>query len=246
MIVIVLILLWVVISLFVNLGAYFLPTPLGVGKALWMHVLDGSLLANLSMTLGRVLSSVVIAAVVGIPVGVLAGTSRRVRHLVMPVVEFARGIPTSMLFPVFIVLVGFGESAKIAIALYGTIPVFIVSAFVGVVPRPEVLGRREYLMLHKDQISRANRAMCLLWEAVPSLVSGTKLALSLALVLVIVTEMFFVADAGAGWAAYQAYNAFAFDEMYAYVFVIGLVGLTANVCLDWAVRRIKIVTESGE
>lgn len=243
MIFIILILVWICFGIFVDLGSHFLPTPKGVVLALIKCIADGSLPWNLAITLARVLVCVFIAAGIGIPVGLGTAVSKNFRRFIMPVVEFARGIPTSMLFPVFIILVGFGEKAKLAIALYSTLPVFIIGAFVGATPRPESLGRREYLRLHRNEISVINYFLSILWEAIPSLLASTKVAISLALVLVIVTEMFFVADVGVGWAAYQAYNAFCLDEMYAYILAVGLIGLGINFVFDYTTKQVNIIVE---
>lgn len=245
MIFIFLIIVWICFSLFVDLGAVFLPTPIGVVKALVECIANGSLLWNLSITLTRVFVSVLIAAGVGVPMGFASAASKNLQRFFMPVVEFARGIPTSMLFPVFIVLIGFGEKAKLAIVLYSTIPVFIIGAFIGASPGPESLGRREYLQLHRKEISFFDYHFSVFWEAIPSLLASMKLAISLALVLVIVTEMFFVANSGVGWAAYHAYNAFSFDEMYAYIFVVGLAGLCINRAFDYFTKKTDMIVENN-
>lgn len=232
MILAILVAMWLVIALAVDLNAMFLPSPAGVAQEALAELQSGALVDNILSTLGRVAFAVGIGAAVGIPLGLLCSASKTMRATIIPVIDFLRSIPTTLLFPVFIIFLGIGEAARVAIAVYATLPIFAVSAFVGASSRGEVAGRREYLRIHAGSLGVLIKACARFWDALPSICAGSRVAISIALVLVVVTEMFFSASSGAGWGAYQAYLAFSIDRMYAYILIIGSIGYCFNVMLD--------------
>lgn len=226
------IVIWVVASLLTNLNAMFLPRPLGIGHALVEEMLSGQLPFHFSVSLVRVGLGIALAALIGIPLGLLMSQVRWLRDSLLPTIEFIRGIPTSMLFPLFIVFFGVGEASKVMIGLYLSVPILIVSTLVGAEPRRETQGRRDYIALHRDRIPPIHRLLAILWDASPSIAAGLKVALSLALVIVIVTEMFFVSDAGIGWVAFRAYQSFQIDRMYVYIVCVGTLSYLLNSLID--------------
>ena len=165
------------------------------------------------------------------------GRSQFLRRELGPLVEFIRGIPTSMLFPLFIVTFGLGEISKILIAVYLAAPIVVVSTMIGATPRQEFQGRDDYIRLHSHQISWLQKVYAIVWQSIPNVVAGLKVALSLGLVVIIVTEMFFVSSAGIGWAAFRAYEAFNINLMYVYIFVSGVLALVLNSIMDILIKK---------
>lgn len=233
-----LIIVWILVSLLFDLNASFLPTPQGMFREIASPEFLLASLKHIGITLIRTGASVMIGAGLGIPLGLLMAQFTWAKRLLLPPVDFLRSIPTSLLFPVFIVFVGVGELSKVSIALYATLPVFAISAFAGAKPRSETSGRYAYLRVHAMTISNWHVLVSRLWDAIPSLIGGIRLAVSIAIVLVIVTEMFFVSSSGVGWAAYQAYLNFDIEKMYFYIGVIGLIGYAFNTMMDRLTKRI--------
>lgn len=79
----------------------------------------------------------------------------------------------------------------------------------------------------------------LLLDVIPAAISILKVTASMVAVVVLVTEMFFVADYGLGRAVFQCYQDFQIARMYAYVFVTGVVGVLVNKAIDAIVRSIR-------
>ncbi|MBL1434523.1 ABC transporter permease [Candidatus Wolfebacteria bacterium] len=233
----ILLIVWGIAASFVNLHHVFLPEPLGVLQSLWSEIINGKLLDNFLMTFGRVFAGLLVGIGLGAPLGILIGISKRVRKQLLPLIEIFRSIPTSMLFPVFIVVFGIGEIAKLVIVASATFPIMVISTFTGMAERKENQDRRDYLELHKGVLSWKIKVLALIWNALPSIIGGLKVSISIALVLTIVTEMFFIASSGVGWAANQAYQAFNLDEMYMYIFAVGLIGLGINLVFDKLVGK---------
>ena len=223
---------WIVASYFFELNRLFLPESGSFFNELLGLVSSGDLLGHLSITFVRVITGVGLACVIGVPMGLLLGRNKLARKELTPTIEFLRGIPTSMLFPLFIVLFGLGELSKVLIAFYLAAPVIIINTMIGALPRQAGQGREDYIAIHSDKISLRQKVMSVLWEASPSIIGGVKIAISLGLVVIIVTEMFFVASSGIGWAAFRAYEAFDIDKMYIYIISAGAVGVILNTAFD--------------
>lgn len=224
--------IWLICSLFWELNRLYVPDLFGTLEALFAEAKTGSLFINIGATFTRVFFGLFVGAFTGTCLGFAMGFSKPVRAWFMPAVEFLRSIPTSMLFPVFIVTLGVGELSKFGIVAIATFPIMAVSVFIGTQPREDSKDRRDYLHIHANRLSRKIRIFSAFYDALPSVVSGFKLSISIALVLTIVTEMFFVASSGVGWAAYQAYQAFEIDMMYLYIVVVGTAGLMLNAAFD--------------
>ena len=234
-----LILLWITTSQLVDLNTVFLPDIVGVIKAYASEFNNGALLSNLGATFIRVFIGLFVGVAFGLCIGVWLGNSYKFRKFFMPAVDFLRGIPTSMLFPVFIVAFGIGELSKIIIVATATFPIMVVSTITGFVPRKEVQDRTDYINLHHETLPLTIILFAMIWNALPSIISGLKVSISIALVLTIVTEMFFVASSGVGWAAHQSYQSFELDKMYAYIILVGMIGLMINYLFDRVIKSLN-------
>lgn len=227
-----LVLVWLIFSLNTNLNHLYLPNIDGVFKVLYLEILSGELFNNFIVTFLRVLVGLFLGLLLGFPLGVLLGTHKKLHIEFMPLIDFIRGIPTSMLFPLFIILFGIGEVSKIVIVASVTFPIILVNTISGCLPRKGLEDRTNYLTLHKKRLPRFTIIKSIVWDALPSIVGGVKVAISIGLVLTIVTEMYFVASSGIGWAANQAYLDFNIDLMYLYIILVGLIGLGLNIFFD--------------
>nr|VFJ89660.1 MAG: sulfonate transport system permease protein [Candidatus Kentron sp. LFY] len=224
--------IWIGAGMATDLNRIFLPDAVGFFETLFHEIGSGRLLENILATFARVFSGLAIGLLIGFPLGILLGISGTARKEIMPLIEFFRGIPTSMLFPVFIVIFGIGELSKTVIIASTTFPIILINTVVGCMPRPETRDRRDYLSVHARHLPRSTRMLVTIWDALPPIIAGLKVAISISLVLTIVTEMFFVASSGVGWAAHQAYLGFDLELMYCYVIVVGMIGLGLNRLFD--------------
>lgn len=227
-----LVLIWGVASAILPLNTYFLPDILGVLRFLFDFEELSAITINLVDTLQRVIVGILFSSLLAIPAGFYLAFNTKLKNIIMPLIDFVRGIPTSMLFPVIIVFMGIGELSKLFIVVLATIPILLISALTGASKREENSDRRDYISIHYRNLSRSTIVMGIIWDALPNLISGTKISISISLVLVIVTEMFFVSNSGLGYAAHQAYLTLDLDEMYTYVIIVGVLGLAFNQILD--------------
>lgn len=97
----------------------FLPSPLKVLNDILSCAKDGSLWANMGWSIFRITMGFVIAVVIGVPLGILAGSFKRVDAVVTPICEFIRYMPVPAFVPLVMVWCGIGEGAKISIVFLG-------------------------------------------------------------------------------------------------------------------------------
>ncbi|MCA9699975.1 MAG: ABC transporter permease subunit [Myxococcales bacterium] len=181
---------------------------------------------DILVTLGRTL----LAFGIGYPLGLLGalvlaglGTARRSGEFVLDV---TRSIPITAMIPAFIAVFGIGESTKIASGALSAFFVSLVAIYSGI--RSAAKDSETLLMLYKPTL-RKKIMLVLLPRTVPAAVGAMRLAVSAALVLVVVTEMFVGASSGIGKEIYdQAWMASP-AKQYAAILTAGAVGYGLNV-----------------
>ena len=111
---------WSALSAFHQVPAVFLPSAVGVGKALWASFLSGELLSNIWTSTRRVMFGFLLGAGLAVPIGVALGNLIPVEALLLPVMEFLRYLPVPSLLPLCILWFGIGETEKVVVIFLGT------------------------------------------------------------------------------------------------------------------------------
>jgi ABC-type nitrate/sulfonate/bicarbonate transport system permease component len=119
------ILLWWLVPTLGLVQEAFLPTPLSTAKAFATLFTDGSFVRDGWASLRRVLLAVMIAAVVGIPLGVMMGAFGTVESLLKWIIFPFRTAPITAFIPVFMLFFGIEEEMKIWFLFFGTV-VYII------------------------------------------------------------------------------------------------------------------------
>lgn len=213
--------------------ATFLPPFSDVASAWWGLARDGSLAEHTWASLGRSLAGFGLAVAVAVPLGLLIGWYRRVADLLGPLLEVFRNTAALALLPVFVLLLGIGETSKVSIVLYAcTWPVLLntISAVRSVDPTLLRLARSMDLPAHR--IFRK----VILPASVPSVFTGVRLAGAVAILVLVAAEMV-GAKAGLGYLVNASQFNFAIPEMYAGIITISAIGVTFNQLLVALERR---------
>lgn len=202
-----------------------LPPP---GEALadtWKALRSGTLALDTWRTVERTALSFLIATAIGVPLGVALGAKEQVYRSVEFIVDFFRSTPASAMFPLFIVLFGPGESTKVAVAAFGAALVILFNAAYGVIN-----ARRTRVLAARIMGASGPRIMMdvLLWEALPQILVGMRAGVSLALVIVVVAEMFIGSTDGLGHRVINAQMLFESGLMYGTIFIAGALGYALN------------------
>jgi sulfonate transport system permease protein len=205
----------------------YLPAPSAVIQGAAELAATGELADTTLQTLEPVLLGWAISVAVGVPFGLALGTSPILRRWSLATIEVLRPMPAIALVPVALLLFGFSIKTELMVIIIPCLwPVLIntMGAMSGVHPRLADVGRTL-------QLSRA-AALCkvMLPAAMPGILVGVRLSQTLALVLAVLAEM--VGNpAGLGYAVVTQQQALRPDLMFAYVAVIGLLGLVLNALL---------------
>jgi len=223
-----LLILWAFITALKVVDPLFLPTPWAVAESLFTGFLSGQWLRDIIITTFRSLSGFALAAIVGVPLGLLIGRINWIARATQPTIDFFRSISATALFPLFLFFFGVGNQAKISIVVYACSLIILVNTAYGAfqvkksrILCAQVMGANHWNTFWKIVIP----------ESAPGIFAGLRIALSLSFVLIVVTEMFIGTTVGLGYQIINAQMVYRTADMYAGIVLIGIIGYTANRCL---------------
>src|SRR5919109_2848243 len=115
-----------------TLPAAITPSLVDIGQAVGGMVVSGALFGHIGYTLFRILAGLGLAALVGVPIGMLMGRFGPVERFVLPLVSVLSPIPSLAWVPLFILWFGLGNTASIALVLYAATFPLILNTWTGV------------------------------------------------------------------------------------------------------------------
>jgi len=220
----ILILLWELLPRYGILYAHYFPPFSAVMGALFEGFRSGEILKHTGISISRAFRGYFLAVVIGVGLGTLAGTIRWLSDLLEITVEFLRPMPSVALVPIAILLFGTSDNYNISIITFGcTWPIF-VNTFEGTksidtqwIDTARVYGTTRFDLLRKVVVP----------AALPYIVSGLRISLASAIIIVTVTEML-ASFKGLGCFIMETYNAYQIPQMYSGIITIGIVGYGLN------------------
>lgn len=227
--------LWQITTMFQWINPLFLPTPLETANTLYLQLItNGELWPDVFATLYRTVIAFVLAAIAGIGIGLVLGYSKLVHSSMGTAVDFARSIPATALFPLFLLFFGIGDEAKIAVGVWAASLIIMVNTAYGVRHANKVrqMVARAYKLPQLETFKKL-----ILPEAAPHIAAGLRIALSLTLIVVIVTEMFIGTNVGLGHRIIDAQLVYRVPEMYAAIIMAGILGYALNHVFQIAERK---------
>ncbi|WP_026925742.1 ABC transporter permease [Granulicoccus phenolivorans] len=228
----ILVFLWWALTL--NSDSFWVPRPAQMVST-FTEVWIGPRFANdVVPSLLRLLVGLATATVLGIGLGFVIGSSRTLRRLTEPVLELFRAIPPPILVPILMLLVGVNDSMKVLVIVSGCIWPILLNTIEGVRSMDEVLGdtARVYGI---QGLSRT--IMLTLPAASPYFVTGIRQALSIGLILMVISEMF-ASSSGLGFTIVAFQRSFAVPEMWSGIILLGLIGVLLAAIFAVAEKRI--------
>jgi NitT/TauT family transport system permease protein len=231
----VLFIVWDIAVRFGFIKAILLPSPSATLVALVTGFAGGTLLLDFGVTFLRTLQAFTVAAVVGVPLGVLLGSNEKAYRSVEFLIDFFRSTPSSALIPLFLLIFGVSDINKVAIAAFGAFLIVIFNSAYGVIN-----ARKQRVMAAR--VMGASRWQIfkdvLIWESLQPTFVGLRSAVSMALVIVIVAEMFIGSESGLGHRIIDAQQVLNVKSMYAAILSAGALGYALNILFLMAERRI--------
>lgn len=172
----------------------------------------------------RLAGGYTLAVVAGIALGVLVGGNRAVRAVLEPVLEFFRAIPPPVLVPVIMLFAGIGDTMKVVVIAAGCVWPILLNTVEGVRAVDSVLADtcRSYRITGLARLRHL-----VLRGASPQIAAGMRQALSIGIILMVISEMF-AASNGLGFAIVQFQRGFAIPDMWSGILLLGLIGLVLS------------------
>jgi NitT/TauT family transport system permease protein len=228
--------LWELAARLALLSSRYFPPPSVVAAALAEDFAAGELGGHTLVTLTRLAFAFVIAAVPGVALGLAMGMIRPVRKAVEPYVALLFPVPKIALLPFLLIMLGVGEPAVVLTGALSAFFQIVISTLGGVQtldPRLLEVGRN--YGAHGLRLFR----VVIVPAALPSIFTGLRLGLGLALVAVVAVE-FITAKAGLGHLVYRHWQMLSTPSMYAAFALVGALGLLATRGLAALQRRLLV------
>jgi NitT/TauT family transport system permease protein len=212
----------------------FFPPLSEVLKAWWKLLLSGDLADHTLASLSRSLGGFFLAIVIAIPLGLAIGWWKPVSEYLNPLLETMRNTAALAILPVFILLLGLGETSKIAIVLYACAFPLLLNTISGV--------KNVDPLLIKSARSMGLNSISLFYKviipaATPTIFVGIRQAGASSILVLVAAEMV-GAKSGLGYLIQYAQFSFLITDMYAGILSISLIGLIINFLLVSLEKRL--------
>jgi sulfonate transport system permease protein len=218
---VVLLALWEIASRLAVVSPRYFPAPTTIAWVLVDRFVEGDLGAQSLVTLARLACALALAAAPGVLLGLLMGIARPVRAAIEPYIAFIFPVPKITLLPFLLIILGVGEPAFVLTGATSAFFQIVISTLGGV----QALDPR---LLEVGRNYGAHGAR-LFWKVIlpatlPSIFTGLRLGLGLALVSLVAVE-FIAAKSGLGHLVYRHWQMLSTPEMYAAFVLVGALGL---------------------
>lgn len=203
-----------------SLQSPFFPPLRAILERFATQWLGSGFLEHAVPSLTNLLVGLVIAIVLGIALGTFLGLRKGVEETVSPVLHFARSLPAIALLPVMMVLFGTGPFSKTVLIFWGAFWPVLLNTIDGVRLIPPQISQ----MTAVYRVTPANRLFRVtLPGAFPQISIGITLSISIALVLMIASEIY-GSTQGIGYVVLTAQQSFRTVDVWAGVLLLGILG----------------------
>ncbi|MGL3150161.1 ABC transporter permease [Microbacterium sp. A82] len=229
---IVLVLLWW-ISTIVN-PSFFVPTPGELVTTFFDTWFGERLAEDVLPSIGRLFLGIAGSIIIGVGLGLLIGSFKPLRQLLEPLLEFFRAIPPPVLLPLLMIIIGVNWRMQVFVIIFGSLWPVLLNTVEGVRATDEV--QRDTARSYG--LGRMARLRYLILPAAaPQILAGVRQCLSIALILMVISELWYT-SAGLGFTIVQFQRNFAIPEMWSGILVLGLIGLGLAVLFRYTERYI--------
>jgi NitT/TauT family transport system permease protein len=219
---------WEILATYGGFPPKLVPGLGTIAEALVRLAGNGTLLAATVATIYRLGAGFLIAAVIGVSLGIAMGRRQWIEDTLLPIVTFLYPIPGLAYAPLFVLWFGLGDFPTILLVGVASSFTVIINAWTGVkavkpiwLRSAEVMGARD-----RDMFWRV-----ILPGALPYIMIGLRLGLAQAWRILIAVEMLMSVQRGLGWLIFGAQTFLNTDVMLATIAVIGAIGIL----LEWQV-----------
>jgi ABC-type nitrate/sulfonate/bicarbonate transport system permease component len=228
--------LWFALATFQVAPPSLLPAPQTVFLRLFRLLGDPQFLSHVAVTLFRLFTGFVIAAALGITLGIAAAGSRPVAAALTPLIRVLAPVPKIALYPAFVLTLGFEHSSKIALVVADALFPILLATFQGAMAV-------EPKLVWSARAAGVSQTRCLftvvLRAALPSILTGCRIGLVISCIVVFLAEMITSTD-GLGHVLVRAARNFQTVDMFVAIIAISLLGLALNAGFNALRRRLLV------
>jgi NitT/TauT family transport system permease protein len=226
--------IWCAVSYGGLASVVFVPTPTAVVQRLGELAGAGVLWQDVSVSNLRVLLGFLLAALVAVPLGYLAGNLAAFDAVVSPVMGYLRYMPVPAFLPLIMLYLGIGEAAKVAVIFLGAVVqmVIMIADLSRQVPTDLLRAALTMGASTREVFARV------LWPAsLPGLLDVLRVNLGWAWTYLVVAELV-AAGEGMGFRILKAQRFLQTDTIFLYITLIGLLGLAFDMALRYLNGRL--------
>lgn len=215
-------------------GQLFFPPPTRVAAAAVRLIANGTLERHVGATLARLLAGFAIGSVPAVALGTWLGISRRMRQIVDPFLAAAHATPKIAIYPLLLLFFGIGESAMVALVALASFFPLTINTCEGV----RHIDPTYFDVARSCGASRVRTLLRVILPAsLPMILTGVRLALTLALILTIATEII-SARTGLGCLVWISWQTLRTTDLFVALGTASLVGVAIRAGFDRALLRL--------
>ncbi|SON56692.1 putative aliphatic sulfonates transport permease protein SsuC [Hartmannibacter diazotrophicus] len=229
-------LLWEFGTRYGAINPFLLPSLSSVLERLWQGTMDGTIPVDILLTLYRALYGFFVAAVIGVPVGILMARSRVVHWLFDPIISVGFPMPKIAFLPIFVLWFDIYDTSKIIMVAFSCFFPIVSATYAG------ASGIDKWPVWSARSLGAKEREM--LWEvylplASPMILTGLQVALPVAMITTIVTEML-MGGRGVGGAMIMAGRFADTVGVFTGIVEVLIFGISVVKGLEWLRRRLLV------
>jgi len=228
--------IWFMVTSNKNYTSVVFPKLSSVGLVFWNKLTDLSLLAAIGISLKRVLIGYLLAAVLGVSIGILVGLSDKVYTYLDLFIQILKPIPPIAWIPLTILWMGIGEPSKIFLIFLGGFFTILLNTIDGIRYIDKKLlevGR----VLETPKIKRLFQLV--IPAALPSIFTGLRVAMGTCWTCVVAAELV-ASSSGIGYMISNARNFGQMDVVIVGMLSIGIVGKIMDVLLSLIEKKVLV------
>ena len=233
---------WELISRTGILFAELFPPLIEILRSLWIYLTTPLIVPHLKASLYEVGGALGLAALFGVPLGILWGSRTRWLQIVEPLILYAAVVPKIVIFPVFILFLGIDVHSKLAVgAIAAFFPISLLT----------IAGMREVKQVYVD-VARSSGASayqigtCVYLPAIAGQVfTGIRIGMGAAVTGALLAETK-IAKAGLGFMIVEYYGQFRIADMYSLLLFIFILAALVNWAMKALFARLSPSARAGQ
>lgn len=229
---------WFVVTDLQLVSPLMLPSPQRVWSTFILLANEGyngvSLAMHIWMSLARLIGAFLFVCIIGVPLGLAIGYSKKIKAVFDPIIEFYRPVPALAYLAVLIMWFGIGELSKFVLLFLVGLPLVTVptsAAVVGV--RPERINGARSLGANNFQVFR----YIVFPSCLPEILTSLRIAFGLSFAALVAAEMI-AASSGLGWLARHGAKFLRTDVVFVSIFIMAAAALLGEWFLRWLQQRL--------